>query len=176
MRSFLYICLFLLTLAPVKATQMIPLSIEQLSDKAEVIVRGVVTSKLTKRIGEKGIYTQVELKVEDSWKGATGKPHITIAQAGGVLGETIQNIPGQAVFKVGEEVVIFGVWNQRQEAVVLGLSQGKFNVAPTTDGKAKHCYSIFHGRPESTTSAKRAHWKPPLLISNLKTKVTSKDR
>ena len=157
------------------ATQTIPLSIEELIQRADIIAQGTVTSKRTKRLGKSSIYTCIEVKITDTWKGTLTTNVLTVAQAGGILGETIQVIPGQSQFSIGEEVVIFGVWNQRQEAVILGLSQGKFSVTTSANNQTKHCFNPFHGRPASSSSnsAPQAFWKPPLTISRLKTQVTA---
>jgi len=112
--------------------------------------------------------------VSSIWKGDSNLRTLTIAQAGGILGDQAQTIPGQARFEVGEEVVVFCVINHRGEGVVLGLTQGKFDVGGD-DAIGKNCWNPFHGRPGGQTTPK-AHWKPPLSMDLLRSKVTKQDR
>ena len=58
-----------------------------------------------------------------------------VVQIGGVLGRRIARSPIEPTYQVGAEVVVFVMFNSRDEAVTLGLNQGKFDVArqPKTD-------------------------------------------
>jgi len=137
--------LMLLALLPLRADQMIPLPIEKLSARADLILHGTVTSTTVRRDPAGRIYTAVDLQVDDVWKGSLTTNHFTIVHGGGVLGEEASVVSGEADYAVGEELVCFLVLNQRGEGVSIGLSQGKFNVwkDPATGEKLAH--NRFHG-------------------------------
>src|SRR5436190_10933160 len=80
-------CFFLaLMLVPAaKATIMFPLSIEELTSKAQVVLHGTVDSKSVQRDAEGRIYTRIELEVTEAWKGQARGKSFTVVQGGGVL-------------------------------------------------------------------------------------------
>ena len=123
---------------------MFPLSIEQLTAKADLVLHGTVTSKTVQRDPGGRIYTTIQLRVTESWKGQPTANPFAIVQAGGVLGEEIATVDGQEEFLIGEEVVVFLVVNQRGQGVVIGLVQGKFKVATDASGE-KVAHNVFHG-------------------------------
>lgn len=159
-----------LFLAPtIWAVQMIPLSIEQLTAKAQLVLQGTVKSKTVQRDPEGRIYTRIELQVADSWKGQPKAGTFTLVQSGGVLGEEIVTVDGQEEFSIGEEVVVFLVLNQRGEGVVIGLSQGKFKVRSEAGGE-KVVHNLFHGAGAEAVTAAKA--KPQRLgLGELKQRV-----
>lgn len=123
---------------------MFPLSIEQLTAKADLVLHGTVISKTVQRDYAGRIYTTIQLQVAESWKGGPKRNPFAIVQAGGVLGEEVSTVEGQEEFSIGEEVVAFLVANQRGEGVVIGLVQGKFKVATDASGE-KIAHNVFHG-------------------------------
>jgi hypothetical protein len=110
------------------ATQIRPLSIEDLSGRAERIVHGRVLSKSVQRDSEGRIFTRVELTVIEHWRGAAEANRFTIVHAGGVLGERGLVVSGGEEFGIDEEVVVFVTLNGRGEGVCVGMAQGKFKV------------------------------------------------
>ena len=143
------------------ATRMLPLSIEQLTAQAQLVLHGTVASKTVQRDATDRIYTRINLQVTDAWKGQPNTNPFVIVQAGGVLGEEIAIVDGQEEFSIGEEVVVFLVVNERGEGVVIGLVQGKFKVAKDANGE-KLVHNVFHGsapgreeRPNDKAKARR---------------------
>jgi hypothetical protein len=126
------------------ATRMSPLSIEQLTAKAQLVLHGRVVSKTVQRDATGRIHTKIQLQITDTWKGQPKANPFTIVQAGGVLGEEVATVDGQEEFLIGEEVVVFLVVNERGEGVVIGIVQGKFKVARDASGE-KVTHNIFHG-------------------------------
>lgn len=106
----------------------VPASIEQLAGQARLVVRGIVTAKSCHEDSEARIFTRIELAVKEVWKGAATGAILHIVQSGGVLGNRMTTVSGQANYRLGEEVVVFLDFNERGEAVTLGLSQGKVTV------------------------------------------------
>ena len=137
-------CLALSVVSAANGPKMRPLSIEQLTSKAQVVVHGSVESKTVQRDPEGRIYTRIELAVTGVWKGEARTNRFTMVQGGGVLGEEVASVGGQEEFLIGEEVVAFLVLNQRGEGVVIGLVQGKFKVAKEASGE-KFVHNVFHG-------------------------------
>jgi hypothetical protein len=138
--------LFALCMAPIlTATQFVPLSIEALTQKSDLILQGTVLSKTTQRDSTGQIYTKVELAVAEVWKGSVSSNRFTILQGGGTLGEQTTVITGQAKFEIGEEVVAFLVVTPNGNGVILGLSQGKFRVWQDKSTGEKYSRNLFHG-------------------------------
>jgi hypothetical protein len=137
--------LVLLSCLTSRADQMIPLPIDKLSARAGLVLHGTVTSTTVRRDLAGRIYTAVDLRVEEVWKGSLTTNHFIVVHGGGVLGEEASVVSGEAEYAVGEELVCFLVLNQRGEGVSIGLSQGKFNVwkDPATGEKLAH--NRFHG-------------------------------
>jgi hypothetical protein len=144
-RSLTFACVALLSGLPLRADQMIPLPIEKLSARADLVLHGTVSSTTVRRDPAGRIYTAVDLQVEEVWKGSLTTNQFTVVHGGGVLGEEASIVSGEAEYAVGEELVCFLVLNQRGEGVSIGLSQGKFNVwkDPATGEKLAH--NRFHG-------------------------------
>ena len=106
-----------------------PLSVPELIDASDLVVRGAVASKSCQRDEAGRIYTKVELDVAETWKGAAVTKKLTVVHGGGILGEERVVVSGQVGYRIGEEVVAFLIFNSRHEAVTVGLAQGKFSVA-----------------------------------------------
>lgn len=125
-------------------TQMVPLSIEQLTDLSRVVVRGTVSSRTCLEDERRRIVTRIVLSVAEVWKGEVGAGEFTVIQAGGVMGDRRVTVQGQPTFTIGEEVVVFLALNAQREGVVLGVCQGKFEVFQDASGH-KQVRNIFHG-------------------------------
>ncbi|MDB6029755.1 MAG: hypothetical protein JWM16_93, partial [Verrucomicrobiales bacterium] len=110
------------------AVLMRPMSLEELTTNAQMVVHGKVLSKTVQRDNDGQIITRVELEVIETVKGSVKEPRVFIVQSGGVLGDEVTTVSGQEHYSVGEEVVAFLVLNRRGEGVTLGLAQGKFDV------------------------------------------------
>jgi hypothetical protein len=163
LRHFSLMCgLFLFaSLAP--ATQIKVRTIEQLAAAGEAVVHGIVTSKSVQRDVDGRIFTRVQLKLKEHWKGS--RPVISIVHGGGVLGDEASFAEGQEQYTVGEEVVAFVRFNGRGEAVTLGMNQGKFTVFKR-DGETL-VYNGFHGAaPGEATPGRK-----PIRLEELKSRV-----
>jgi len=160
---------FLLACAA-QATRMVPLSIEQLTAKADLVLHGTVTSKTVQRDATGRIFTKIQLQVADAWKGKPKANPFVIVQGGGVLGEEIAAVDGREEFSIGEEVVLFLVLNQRGEGVVIGLVQGKFKVATDATG-GKLAYNVFHGLSPEQQRSNEKRKAQRLTVTQLKQRV-----
>lgn len=139
-------CLLLLLLTVGgEAVQFVPMSIEDMTRNAELIVRGKVLDKSVAQDNEGRIYTRVRLEVLETWKGKTAAGPIEIVHSGGQLGGRAAITNGQVEYMPGEEVVAFLVLNARSQAVTLGLAQGKFHVWLDPETRQPMARNLFHG-------------------------------
>lgn len=150
-----FLPLLLVFACQVTATQMKPLSIDDLAKRADRIVHGTVLSNTVRRDSAGRIYTTVELEVREHWRGNHAPGRFTLVHAGGVLGDQGLSISGQEQFAIGEEVIVFAALNQRGDAVAVGMAQGKFNVIRDQQSGRVHVSNPFHpAKGESLTVEK----------------------
>lgn len=122
----------LLLSTAVLATTVLPISLERMSKKAELIFYGTVISnevKIDKVSGHVATFTTFD--VIDVIKGNVGSTH-TIKQIGGQLpgSKIIYKIYGVPRFTIGEKTVVFMPKESRIGfASPIGLSQGRFTVS-----------------------------------------------
>lgn len=116
-----------------RAAGVTPLAVELLTAKATWVVRGRVESLEATRGSDGRMTTRVEVPVAEVWKG-TPTNRIGVVLAGGILGNRRVSVIGQAAFRVGEEVVLFLVPNERGEGVIVELAQGKFAIQRDDSG------------------------------------------
>lgn len=149
--GFLFLVAALLPLC-VKAVIFEPLSIQDLTRQADLVLQGTVLSKSCQRDPAGRLYTRIDLQVSDVFKGALSGSPFVIVHGGGILGDRQSTVAGQVEYNVGEEVVVFLVRNQRGEGVTLGLMQGKFHVWTDPATHAKFAASPFHGLPPAVAA------------------------
>ena len=150
-----------LVLPPIaRAVKFVPLTVQQLTREAHLIVHGTVRERTVERDENGRVDTKVQLSVTETWKGAAGR-EFTVVQAGGTLGERSYEVEGQEPLEPGEEVVLFLVLNERKQGVVIGLSQGKFKVRTDQKSREKTVQNLFHGKDA----------KGALRLADLRSKV-----
>ena len=131
---------------------MIPLSVEKLSNKADIIVQGVVTNKVCLQDDAGRIYTRVDLQITEVIKGTNVGDTLSVIHGGGTIGDRRVEVSGQVEYETGKEVVSFLVRNPKGQAITVGLSQGKFGVWQDGDGE-KFVHNPCHGSPPQALSA-----------------------
>ncbi len=150
----LFFSLMLAASLPARATVVIPLSLQQVSERASLIFQGKVTDvevrfdELSQRVA-----TYTTFAVQDVIKGEAGATH-TIKQVGGQLpgGKFALRIHGVPRFNPGEEYVVFLPAPSRLGfASPVGLSQGAFSVVEKNGARVVS----NHYRSKATTSAAR---------------------
>jgi len=142
------------TAIPASAGMMNPMSIEELSTNADVIVHGTVLSKSVQRDPEGRIYTRVRLQVDEVWKGKINPEEFVVVHGGGRIGNEQSRASIQVSYGIGEEVVAMLRLNQRHEGVTVGLVQGKFHISTEPSTGQKFARNPFHGRSENGPSTK----------------------
>ena len=102
---------------------------QQLTDFSAAIVAGRVSAIATAADGSGGIYTYVSIDVSEVLKGAVPDGRLVLKQAGGILGEIGLDVPGQASFTIGEEVLVFAEVRPRDATLYTSaLWQGKWAI------------------------------------------------
>ncbi|MEO8427162.1 MAG: hypothetical protein ABI651_08630 [Verrucomicrobiota bacterium] len=173
--------MFLMTLPRIiRADQLVPLTIEQLTEHSQLIIHGAVLSRSCQRDLAGRIYTKVELEVSDVWKGALTNRVFTVVHGGGILGDRKATVSNQVEFEIGEEIVAFLVVNWRGESLSLGLAQGKFHVWQDTATQQKFACNPFHGNPAAVANREVLH-RPAgsggsLTLAELKHRVSGGNR
>jgi hypothetical protein len=110
------------------------LSIEQMSQKSKVIVRGQISGCAGETRGSM-IYTRCKAAVTERWKGST-PAQIEFLIPGGTAGGLIQVFTGTPKFGAGEQYVLF-LWAGRSGRYqVIGLTQGAFDIKSDNKGNA----------------------------------------
>lgn len=117
---------------------------EELSQKADLIVRGTVievTSQFTQDLT--AIQTTIRVSVQEQWK---GKPlsSLTFTQPGGSVGEIVEETPGLPHFQPSENVVLFLKETDAGKFAVLGGEQGVFALKTDSSGE-KEVVESFTG-------------------------------
>lgn len=131
---------------------MTPLSVENLAQRAELILYGTVASKTCLKDEDGNIITKLGFQVAEIWKGSLTTNYFTIIHGGGTVNDETTVVDGQARYDVGEEVVVFLRSNHRGEGVTIGMAQGKFHVWQDDQTKEKFAHNLFHGEAKSIES------------------------
>lgn len=156
--------LLVLTLAvfvsPVLATTLVPLSDQELADRAHVIVIGRATVRQPVWVDQE-LITLVTVAVGESLKGADATT-ITVALPGGI--DRRRKIPVEVLYvgapdiATGEEVLLFLERGHPQFPdvhVVSGFSQGKFSIVSDPAGLKWISRSLLHYPGSASVPAAR---------------------
>jgi hypothetical protein len=112
---------------PAAASTFVATSVEEAARSAEAVVRGRVVSTASRPTRDgRGVVTEVEVAVDEAWKGAPDATVRLVVQ-GGRAGRVAQLVDGAATFEQGEEVVVF-LGRRGDTWRVMGLAQGKYRV------------------------------------------------
>jgi len=114
---------------PARASLVLAMDLGQLTQQAERIVVGEVTSvRSAWDAKHERILSTIEVKVSEAWKGTMPSGGtVTIVQPGGVADGIEMRVHGMPAFAAGERAVLFlrGGATQTQAAAVVGMGQGK---------------------------------------------------
>ena len=163
-----------LWIIPVCGSQFVPLTIADLTAKADLVVHGKVRSMTCDEDASGRVFTRVEIEVAEVWKGPRQPAVLEVVHGGGSIGKKRVVVSGQVQYRTGEEIVAFLVLNPRGQAVTLGLAQGKFQVWTDPQTSERLAANMFHGtspgggalRPlEASSAAER------LTLADLKRQV-----
>jgi len=118
----------LAALAPLNATSVQRLGLDELVARAHSIVQGNVVGSNTYRSADGNlILTSYTVQVEETLKGLPAST-VTLTTIGGRIGNTVLHVAGMPAFQPGERAVLF-LEQSGNYTTVLGLNQGKFEVS-----------------------------------------------
>jgi hypothetical protein len=114
---------------PLQCATLERLSLDDMTSKSMVIVRGKVTGSYAAFAGTAPvIYTHYSLQVSEWLKGLGGNT-IDLVVPGGVVDKVRQSFAGAPTFSFGDEYVFF-LWTSKAGLTqVIGLTQGLFSLA-----------------------------------------------
>jgi hypothetical protein len=128
-----FLAAFVLAAISAGASTVERLSLDQLIEHADVIVRGRVED-ITARSAPRGrARTFISLTVEKQFKG-TPQNTVFIEQPGGATGDIALAVPGLPKFSTGENVIVFLKRRRDGAFAVVGDTQGKFNAKTGSGG------------------------------------------
>jgi hypothetical protein len=159
MKSFYrFVLLAALCLTPwwSRGVLMVPLTVEELTQRAELVLHGTVLRQDCLRDSAGRIYTRIEFQVAEVWKGNLATNTFIIVHGGGTVGDERVEVDGQAAYAAGEELVAFVRLNPRGEGVSIGLAQGKFTVWKDPATGEPFAYNLFHGQPKERDNPEQA--------------------
>ena len=165
-------CLAALTIG--QAAQQVPMSIETLTTKADAVVHGKVTGITCKRDSTGRIFSEIRLNLIENIKGHRKNKKFQLVHGGGILGSKRSGSIVSPRFKIGEEIVVFVVYNSRGEAVPVGQNQGHFEVFRTAEHSTAMVRNPFHGSPKLNDPhivIKRAIGRSQLTLTELKRRI-----
>jgi len=111
-----------------EATTLSTLSVDQMTDASDLVVRGTITEIWTDKDSNGYIWTRAQLNVTDSLKGDAGD-QLVISQLGGQYMNDAAWIEGAARFSIGEEGLFFLTTNKDGTRLSpVGMWQGKYTV------------------------------------------------
>jgi len=109
---------------------MVPLTVKQLADKSDHIVRGEVTAIHSWwDSAHDYIFTTATIRVTEAYKGTlTTQSEASIVVPGGVVGGTGFGVEHAPRFASGEEVIVFLTPIEDGQFRVTGWEQGKYSI------------------------------------------------
>jgi hypothetical protein len=112
---------------PAAASLVLAMDLGELTQRAERIVVGEVTSvRSAWDQKHQKILSTIEVRVAEAWKGQMpGDGRMTIVQPGGVADGIEMRVHGLPMFVPGERAVLFLRGGQAQPMSVVGMGQGK---------------------------------------------------
>ncbi|HJN77595.1 MAG TPA: hypothetical protein QGF58_26990 [Myxococcota bacterium] len=112
-----------------QATTLSKLSVDQMTDASDLVVRGTVTDIWTAKDSDGWIWTHAQLEVSAVLKGDTATSEVVVSQLGGVYMNTSALIEGASRFSIGEEGIFFLVSDKAGTRLSpAGMWQGKYTV------------------------------------------------
>ncbi|MCB9598428.1 MAG: hypothetical protein H6719_37285 [Sandaracinaceae bacterium] len=171
LRALAPLSLILGLAASASATVMIRASVEKLAAESELVVVGTVVEAEPQDggpRGEGGIYTRVELSVDEVWRGATDGP-VTFWVHGGRVGDRAMRTHGQATFEPGERVLVF-LDDAGGALFPTNMSQGKWTLDGDSARSRAEAGALVTREGDRLTGAAPL---APMPLSELRARVRS---
>ncbi len=131
LRASLWLAPALILVQFAAASDIPPVSFNELTDASEVVASGQITRSWTAWDSEhKYIWTHYELAVSASQKGSVG-PTVDIAEPGGSLDGAVLAVSGATSYSIGDHVLVFLSRMPNGYLRTAGFGQGKLPVDST---------------------------------------------
>lgn len=127
MRSIAILLALLFAATAHAVTYVVPADREMIQQSDDIVIAIGVTS-VVERNERGGIVTRSTLRIDEVLKGgrAVGG-HLVLTERGGVLGESVQLIPGTPQYRSGERYLVFTETNRDGEPATFGMGLGQFS-------------------------------------------------
>ncbi len=138
LRPWMTFVLVLAFAAPAGATTVLKLPLQEMTRKADLVVRAEVRDVQTRLEdgGFRPVATVATFQVLQVLKGQATSPVLRMELAGGRTDKAVFHVPGMPSFRVGEEVVLF-LEKTPRGFIPAGLSQGKYTVSRDASGRMR---------------------------------------
>ena len=114
--------------APAFATTVARLNLEQLVQRADLIVQGQVQSVYSQWDDERHlVFTYISIRVDDPLKGER-RQSVLIRQLGGTAGTIQMSVAGVPQFRSGEMAIVFLKRQDDGTFQVVGMNQGLYEI------------------------------------------------
>lgn len=135
--------------SPASATSLARLTVEQMTDASEYIVRGTVTETWTEQDVRGTIWTKARVSVDSSLKGdAPGT--LVVESIGGTLAEQTHDVHLAARYAPGEEVFLFVARKGESDRLgTVAMFAGKYTIRinPADGSEMVVSYTVSYERP-----------------------------
>ena len=121
------------TTNPAHATTFADLSIEQMTDAANMVIRGTVLETWSEMDEYERIWTRTRVRVTTVYKGADVPAEVVADQMGGTYRGVTLDVPGRAWFSADEDVVLFLNSHESGRVGVIQKNLGKFLIRRAPD-------------------------------------------
>jgi hypothetical protein len=116
--------------SPARGSLVVALDLPGMVQRADhIAVTEVVSVRADWDAAHERIVSTVELRVVESWKGASTESRFTVVQPGGTVDGISMVVFGMPNFKAGERTLVF-LRGSTRSAQVVGLAQGKRAIRP----------------------------------------------
>lgn len=137
-RMALALALTALALGPARATLLVPLDLDQMTERAHWIGVGTCTSVRSFWVG-KQIWTEVSFRVDRPLKGSAG-PEVRLRLLGGQVDHPVpvaMRVAGAPEFEVGETDLLFVERDPDGANRLVGFSQGRMPLRRDASGNLR---------------------------------------
>ena len=132
-----------------RADTLTELSVEQMTDASDLIVRGTVTQVFPEMDERGNVWTRAQVEISEVLKGESETRAVMVDQVGGVYGNKYSVVRLASRFSVGEEAIFFLEHLRSGRTSVVGWYQGKFTVRVDPDSTEEMLvrFTISQDRP-----------------------------
>ncbi len=109
-----------------RATSLTRLTVEQMTDAADLVIRGRVVEVWVEEASNGSLWTHAQVEVLKVLKGDPATRTVVVRQLGGFLDDRVQIVEAAPRFSVGEEALMFLEHLEPGKTTVVGWYQGKF--------------------------------------------------